>query len=113
LFEERALAVGVPLASVGTREEGAKPVRGRGLAPDGRDADDAVLIRELVQRVRLLVRPAVAKETRHGNLERLGGVRHLTLEEPLGGVLGVRFGKAVGVLFLGNLGPVSEIEWDL
>lgn len=32
------------------------------------------------------------------------------MEYPLGGIVGVGFGQAVGIFFFGDLGPVVEIK---
>ena len=34
----------------------------------------------------------------------------MAVEDPLGGVVGVGFGQAIGVLVFGDLGPVFEVE---
>ena len=37
----------------------------------------------------------------------------MAVEDPLGGIIGVGLGETVGVVFLGNFGPVVEVEGDL
>lgn len=86
---------------------------GRTLTGDRREADDAVLVGKRVELVRLLVGPSVADQAREGDVQRLLGAKYVALEEPLGGILGVRLGEAVRVLLLGDLLPVSEVEGDL
>ncbi len=34
------------------------------------------------------------------------------MEDPLGWIVGVGFGQAVGVFFLGDFGPAVEVEGD-
>ena len=76
-------------------------------------ADDAVLVGQRVELVRLLIGPAVAEQPGHGDLERVGRALRVALEEPLGGVVAVGFGEAVGVFLGGDLLPAFEVEGDL
>ena len=58
--------------------------------------------------------PAVTEQATDGDLEDGGrlGLGGVAVEEPLGGVVGLGFGKTVGVFLSGDLLPVFEVERD-
>ena len=66
-----------------------------------------------VEVVRLLIGPAVAEQPGDGDLERVGRALRVALEEPLGRVVAVGFGEAVGVLLGGDVLPAFEVEGNL
>ena len=98
-------------------------MRGR-LAAHRGQADDAVVVGVLGQHFAAgnpgaglvgqfhrrvgLGRPAVAGQAGDGDLQRVGGGLRVAVEQPLGGVVGVRLGQAVGVALGGDLLPVGR-----
>ena len=89
-----------------------------------RQADDAVLVGVTFEPVRAkrravheagagLARPAIARETGDGDLERCAGARRVAVEQPLGRVVRMRLGQPVRIAFRRNLPPIIEIEGDL
>lgn len=102
-----------PFQPEGGPQDLTQPLGGGGLAPRGGDGDDAVLVGQRVEVVRLLVRPAVAEQPRHGDLERVGRAPRMSLEEPLGGVVAVGLGESVRVFLSGNLLPPIKIKCHL
>ena len=102
-----------PVRAEGGPQDLAQPLGGGRLAPHGGDGDDAVGVGQRVELVRLLIGPAVAEQTGHGDLERVGRALRVALEEPLGRVVAVGLGEAVRVLLGGDLLPVLEVEGDL
>ena len=62
-----------------------------------------------------LGRPAIAGEAGEGDVQFCPGigVARVAMEQPLGGVVGIGFGQAVGVFFRGDLLPVGEVEREL
>ena len=126
VFEQVAEGAGRPAGAVGGAEEGRQAVGGGALTSDGREADDAVLVGEVIEFADLLNegaglvcefhvgillrRPAVTDEPGDGHLKWLGGVRWMAVEEPLGGVIGIGFREVVGVLFFRYFLPVFQVE---
>ena len=64
-----------PGVAVGAGEEGPQALRGRALAAHRHERDEAIGIGQLVERVGLLVRPAIAEQAGDGHLERRLGAR--------------------------------------
>ena len=100
-----------PGRSIGASEELLQTLGRRTLAKHRGKTDDAVAVGELGRVVRLgLLGPAVAEESTHCDLQRLGRDLGSTLEEPLGRVVRPRLGKRAG--FLGDAAPVVDVEGD-
>ena len=95
---------GIP---VGPGEQGAQALGGRALAADRR-RHEAIGVSELVERIGLLVGPAVAEQTGDRDLERRLRPGDGALEQPLGRVVGVGLGQAVGVLLGRHLRQCSR-----
>ena len=102
-----------PFRPEGGPQDLAQPLGGGRLAPDGGDGDDAVVVGQGVEVVRLLIRPAVAEQPGHGDLERVGRALRVALEEPLGRVVAVGLGETVRVFLGGDLLPAFEVERNL
>ena len=107
----------------GDGEELAQAGGGGLFAVERREADDAVFVGEGFQAVGAksgaigeaaagLARPAVAEQAGNGDVERLGGAGRMAVEQPLGRVVAVRLGQAVGIFLGGDFLPVVEVEGD-
>ncbi len=112
LGEQLGLQRRGPFRPEGGSQDLTQPLGGGRLAPRGGDGDDAVLVGQRIEVVRLLIGPAVAEQPGHGDLERVGRAVRVALEEPLGRVVAVGFGEAVRVFLGGDLLPAFEVERD-
>jgi hypothetical protein len=64
-----------------------------------------------IERIGALLWPVVAEEARDSDLERIGGVGRIALEEPLRRVIGVGLGQRAGLV--GDLAPAWQIKRNL
>jgi hypothetical protein len=113
LIEQAVQLGGRPGIAPGVGEEGTQALGGRLIRTQRWKRHDAVRVGVGVERIRLLVRPAVAEEPRDRDLQRRGGANYFTIEYPLCRIVGVWLWQSIRESICSDLLPVLYIERNL
>ncbi len=94
----------------------------RSLASDGRNADDSIVVRQLLQTIRAerraireartgLTRPLIAEQPGHGHLQLLVCTGGVALEQPLRRIIGKQLRQSMWIFLCGHLLPDNVEHW--